>query len=263
LIAPYGGHLAAAAVRLMKQHKPDDWQKLCNIIHGVPGKMMENYGKPDTAEFDTREVSTLAFSRIRPWFHWYPEIANDPEKAVLLYLTSNRWMTDPPDWPDTIPLVNVLLETLFSATQTGEITIYIGIGAETADLPCGRLCKKRLGMNTWHLPFDLAGDQVECNGQKYDVVNIVFPAETPDPQAAEPAAPKDNGFPHRPALAKEWQTKYNQRVTKDHAPTRKEDVIWAKAEGISQKRLWRLRSDNPDKRLHTIGPPRKGATSTP
>jgi hypothetical protein len=228
------GRLAEAAVQLMKKHEPDDWQKLCNIIH----------------------------ARSRPWFHERPEIQDDPEKAVLFYLTSNKWLTDPPDWWGAVAFVNKLLETLFFAAQSGEITIIVGRGLETAELPRGRLCAARLGRNVWHLPFDLTTDQVECDGQKYDVVNIVCPADTPDPQAAEPAAPKDNGIPRRPALTRDLQARYNRRLTADHAPTRKDDVvIWAKAEKISQKRLWELRSTNPDKRLHTVGHPRKGATS--
>ena len=141
------GRLAEAAVRLMKKHEPDDWQKLCNIIH----------------------------ARSRPWFHERPEIQDDPEKAVLFYLTSNKWMTDPPDWWGAVAFVNKLLETLFLAAQSGEITIIVGRGLETAELPRGRLCAARLGRNVWHLPFDLTTDQVECDGQKYDVVNIVFP----------------------------------------------------------------------------------------
>ena len=186
--APYGGHLATAGVRLMKQHKPDNWQKLCTIIHGVPGQETHSYGKPGTAAFYEREVPTLRFSRIRPWFHENPEIAADPEKAVLFYLTSNKWMTDPPEWWGTIPFVNELLETLLAATDTGEITICCRISTrkklKVVELPRGILRAERLGRRMWHMPFDFTTDQVECDGHKYKVVDVKFAADVPEPKAA-------------------------------------------------------------------------------
>jgi hypothetical protein len=50
------------------------------------------------------------------------------------------------------------------------------------------------------------------------------------------------------------QHEYNARVTTDHAPTQDEDFTWAASKGLSQRRVLRLRRNNPDRRLHRRGP---------
>jgi hypothetical protein len=53
--------------------------------------------------------------------------------------------------------------------------------------------------------------------------------------------------------AAEWQAAYDARVTKEHVPSFAEDRDWAAGEGMSQKEVARLRSNNKDPRLHKKG----------
>jgi hypothetical protein len=79
-------------------------------------------------------------------------------------------------------------------------------------------------------------------------------APSPHGHAAAPA-PQDIGGttsgakPVKPSRD-QLQTRYNARVTPEHAPTVAEDRAWAKNEGISQIQAADLRRNSPDRRLH-------------
>jgi hypothetical protein len=83
--------------------------------------------------------------------------------------------------------------------------------------------------------------------------------EAPEPTMREGAGDTPDGPAHHlertPVVARDdLQVRYNQRVTKDYAPTLDEDFAWVKKQKITRRRLWQLRRDNPDERLHRAGP---------
>ena len=234
----YKHHLAEAAIRLTKKHKPETWGTLCALIH------------PKT----------------RPWFPEHSEIT--PERSVLTYLAMRPSLTNPPQihWSGLVggvthsaaKSVDELLGAMYDATQSGEIIIAIGTGTGAVELVPGRLRAKQLSWDAVEFPFDLPADKVKIGKQWHDVVGVTFAAAAPEFNAvAEPTAPTTSDKLKRRLLTTEWLAKYDARVTADHFPTVGEDRLWAKEQNITRSLVERLRAANNDPRRGRSGAPKK------
>jgi hypothetical protein len=72
--------------------------------------------------------------------------------------------------------------------------------------------------------------------------------------ASDAGPPRGPARGATPAQTAQWQAAYDARITNDKAPpTLADDLKWAAKQGISQKQVRELRSNNKDPRLHKRG----------
>jgi hypothetical protein len=105
-------------------------------------------------------------------------------------------------------------------------------------------------------PFLIAADRIRCDDAEYNVINVVFAvAAAPLPT---PCPPPPRNSPSLPLTRDDLQAAYDKRVTADHVPTIKEDLVWAQERGISRNRVRDLRRHKAktDPRLSRKGPRR-------
>jgi hypothetical protein len=183
------GCLIEAAVNLAKKHKPTVWQEL---------------------------LDCMSMRRLRFWFpyaypHIHPDELNEEQRReehrrheanVKIWLSKKDKMISEPVWPEADKIINRLHEILFLAYRRCEITIFIVKGTGTEPLSSKVLHTEGISWCELAFPFDFAENAVKCDGQPYEVADVVNEvdnaasaperkeATAPAPPAIVPTSPK-------------------------------------------------------------------------
>jgi hypothetical protein len=168
------GCLIEAAVNLAKKHEPAVWQEL---------------------------LDCMSMQRLRFWFpyaypHIHPDELNEEQRReeqrrheanVKIWLSKKGRMISGPAWPEADKIINRLQEILFLAYQRHEITIFVVKGTGTEPLSPKVLHTEDVSWCELAFPFDFAENAVKCDGQPYEVADVVIEvdAAAPDPERKE------------------------------------------------------------------------------